>query len=38
MLGDPASYPLVFHCAAGKDRTGVLAALVLDLLGVDCRA
>jgi protein tyrosine/serine phosphatase len=27
--------PIVFHCAAGKDRTGVLAALVLGLLGVD---
>jgi protein tyrosine/serine phosphatase len=27
--------PIVFHCAAGKDRTGVLAALVLSLLGVD---
>ncbi|MCT9077534.1 tyrosine-protein phosphatase [Streptomyces fulvoviolaceus] len=26
--------PLVFHCASGKDRTGQLAALVLDLLGV----
>jgi protein tyrosine/serine phosphatase len=24
----------VFHCAAGKDRTGVVAALVLDVLGV----
>jgi rhodanese-related sulfurtransferase len=35
VLGDPASYPLVFHCAAGKDRTGVLAALVLDLCGVE---
>ncbi|MGM7678601.1 tyrosine-protein phosphatase [Microbacterium sp. A94] len=23
-----------FHCAAGKDRTGVVAALVLDVLGV----
>ncbi len=34
ILGEPASYPLVFHCAAGKDRTGVLAALVLDLMGV----
>jgi rhodanese-related sulfurtransferase len=34
VLGEPANYPLVFHCAAGKDRTGVLAALVLDLLGV----
>jgi protein-tyrosine phosphatase len=26
--------PLVFHCASGKDRTGVLASLVLTLLGV----
>jgi protein tyrosine/serine phosphatase len=34
-MSDPENYPLVFHCAAGKDRTGVLAALVLDLLGVE---
>lgn len=27
--------PLLFHCAAGKDRTGVAAALILSLLGVD---
>lgn len=27
--------PLVFHCASGKDRTGLLAALLLALLGVD---
>ncbi len=27
--------PLVFHCASGKDRTGLLAALILSLLGVD---
>ncbi|WP_431925530.1 tyrosine-protein phosphatase [Nonomuraea jabiensis] len=26
--------PVVIHCAAGKDRTGVLAALVLSLVGV----
>jgi protein-tyrosine phosphatase len=26
--------PLVFHCSAGKDRTGVAAALVLMALGV----
>ncbi|MER5951459.1 tyrosine-protein phosphatase [Streptomyces sp. NPDC001904] len=29
-----AEGPLVFHCASGKDRTGLLAALVLVLLGV----
>ncbi|HEY6531715.1 MAG TPA: tyrosine-protein phosphatase [Acidimicrobiales bacterium] len=34
-LADPANVPAVFHCTAGKDRTGVLAALVLALLGVD---
>jgi protein-tyrosine phosphatase len=34
LLADPSSLPLLFHCAAGKDRTGVLAALVLDILGV----
>lgn len=27
--------PQVFHCASGKDRTGLLAGLVLALLGVD---
>ena len=27
--------PLVFHCHSGKDRTGVLAMLILALLGVD---
>jgi protein-tyrosine phosphatase len=26
---------VVVHCAAGKDRTGVVVALVLDLVGVD---
>jgi protein-tyrosine phosphatase len=26
--------PLVFHCAAGKDRTGLAAALILTALGV----
>ncbi|MFI0715018.1 tyrosine-protein phosphatase [Streptomyces inhibens] len=28
------SAPQVFHCASGKDRTGLLAGLVLSLLGV----
>ncbi len=30
--------PLVFNCTAGKDRTGVAAALVLSALGVDREA
>ena len=34
ILSDPAAYPAVFHCAAGKDRTGVVAAVVLGILGV----
>ncbi len=34
LVTQSANLPLVFHCAAGKDRTGVLAALVLDILGV----
>ena len=29
-----ADAPAVFHCAAGKDRTGVISAIVLGLLGV----
>ena len=33
-----AGEPTLFHCAAGKDRTGVVAALVLGLLGVDDEA
>lgn len=35
ILADPERQPLVFHCAAGKDRTGLVAMLVLGLLGVD---
>ena len=34
-LLNPDAYPVVFHCAAGKDRTGFAAALVLSALGVD---
>ncbi len=35
LLGEPDAMPAVFHCAVGKDRTGVVAALVLSSLGVD---
>ena len=31
---DPRAGPLVFHCSGGKDRTGVVSALLLRALGV----
>ncbi len=34
VLGSGGSLPAVFHCSAGKDRTGVLSALILAFLGV----
>jgi protein-tyrosine phosphatase len=34
VLAEPGALPAVFHCAAGKDRTGLLAALLLGSLGV----
>jgi len=33
-LTNPGALPALFHCAAGRDRTGVAAALVLSVLGV----
>ena len=35
LLGRPDGGPTLVHCAAGKDRTGVLVALVLDAIGVE---
>jgi protein-tyrosine phosphatase len=35
LLADPDGTPLLFHCTAGKDRTGWTAAIVLTALGVD---
>lgn len=29
------SMPVIFHCAAGKDRTGITAATIYSILGVD---
>ncbi|MGH3203155.1 MAG: tyrosine-protein phosphatase [Streptosporangiaceae bacterium] len=34
IFADDTRAPAIFHCAAGKDRTGVLAAVVLDAVGV----
>ena len=34
LLAGPAALPAVFHCTAGKDRTGILAAILLSAIGV----
>ena len=34
LLADEGNLPMLVHCAAGKDRTGVFIALVLSSLGV----
>ena len=35
LIADADTAPLVVHCIAGKDRTGIVSALTLSLLGVD---
>jgi protein-tyrosine phosphatase len=34
IIAERGNHPLVFHCSAGKDRTGVLAAMVLTAMGI----
>ena len=34
LIADSGGHPAVFFCAAGKDRTGLVAAMVLGALGV----
>ena len=34
IIAERKNHPLVFHCSAGKDRTGVLAAMVLTAMGM----
>jgi len=37
-FGDPARYPIYVHCTWGRDRTGVVAAVLLLALGVSQQA
>lgn len=34
IIADPVNLPVVIHCTAGKDRTGISVAMLLDILGV----
>lgn len=34
LISDRENHPILFHCTAGKDRTGIIAALILALVGV----
>ena len=35
LVSNTKASPMLFHCTAGKDRTGIAAALILYALGVD---
>jgi protein-tyrosine phosphatase len=35
VMADAGRQPVVIHCTAGKDRTGITTALVLSILGVE---
>jgi protein-tyrosine phosphatase len=34
LLGEPGALPALVHCAAGKDRTGIIIGLILSAIGV----
>lgn len=35
LISDKNRHPVAFYCTAGKDRTGVIAAVILSLLGAE---
>ena len=34
LIADPSNHPVMFHCEYGKDRTGIIAALIFTCAGV----
>jgi protein-tyrosine phosphatase len=35
LFAEESNYPILVHCTAGKDRTGVLLGMLMDVLGCD---
>jgi protein-tyrosine phosphatase len=35
IIAETSNHPLVFHCQGGKDRTGILSAILLSILDVE---
>eukprot|EP01088_Endostelium_zonatum_P015703 TRINITY_DN3974_c0_g1_i1.p1 TRINITY_DN3974_c0_g1~~TRINITY_DN3974_c0_g1_i1.p1 ORF type:complete len:849 (+),score=218.41 TRINITY_DN3974_c0_g1_i1:250-2796(+) len=35
VCSDRRNYPIVYHCSSGKDRTGLITAMILAVSGVD---
>lgn len=35
IIASSDQHPILFHCTAGKDRTGIVSAMLLDILGVE---
>merc|ERR1719162_2666401 len=38
LISDANRHPVAFYCTAGKDRTGMIAAIILALLGTEDEA
>ena len=34
LISDPTALPLIYHCQGGKDRTGLVTAMILGIVGV----
>lgn len=34
VIAEPRNHPILLHCSAGKDRTGILTAVLLSIVGV----
>ena len=37
IISDERNWPILYHCSSGKDRTGIITALILSVIGVERR-